>query len=133
MAINVTFKCKTVTWGGNTWNATTGGPIEVSYSHSGRVDENRVADNEYPSVIALPDKSCIATVTLREVKNATALAGTTGNLVFTITGKGATSVAITLANMVLVDVSGSQRRGEFGAVILRFAYEDSTGTANPVS
>lgn len=134
MAVNVTFKCSQVTWNGLTWNASTaGGPIEVSYSHSGRVEENRVGDNEYPSVIALPDKSCIATVTLREVKMTTALTGFTGPLVFTITGKGAVSVTITLANMCCVDISGSQRRGEFGACVLRFAYEDSTGTTPPIS
>jgi hypothetical protein len=133
MAIKVTFKCSQVTWHGYNWSATTtGGPIEVSYSHSGRVEENRVGDNEYPSVVATPDKSCIATVTLREVKMANALTDFTGPLVLIIAGKGAVTSTITLNNMCLVDVSASQRRGEFGASVLRFAYEDSTGTTNPV-
>lgn len=133
MAVNVTFKITSVTWNNNTWDkSTSGGPIRVEYSHSARVEENRVADDEYPTVIALPDKSAMVSVTLREVKQVLTL-GDKNTLVMTIAGKSGTSVTITLANMVLVDIGGSQDRGSFGAVVLRFAYEGATGTTVPLS
>ena len=134
MALVITFRASQVTWDGNTWDTTTdGGTIECSYAHSGRVEENRVGDNVYPTVVATPDKSCIATVTLRNVKQALDLGGAGATMVMTVKGKGAASQTITLAGMVLVDVGGTQRRGEFGAVVLRFEHESVDGVAVPVS
>jgi hypothetical protein len=97
------------------------------------MEENRVGDNIYPTVVATPDKSCVATVTLREVKQALNLGGAGAQMVMTISGKGAVSETITLAGMVLVDVGAVQRRGEFGAVVLRFAHESADGTTVPIT
>ena len=134
MALVITFKCSQVTWDGNTWDTTTnGGPIECSYAHSGRIEENRVGDNIYPTVIATPDKSCVATVTLREVKQTLDLGGAGAEMVMTVSGKGAVTQNITLAGMVLVDVGATNRRGEFGAVVLRFAHESEDGTTVPIT
>jgi hypothetical protein len=134
MPLVITFKASQVTWDGNTWDtATNGGPIEVSYAHSGRIEENRVGDNVYPTVVATPDKSCVATVTLREVKQTLDLGDVGADMVMTVSGKGVVTQNITLAGMVLVDVGAVQRRGEFGAVVLRFAHESADGTTVPIS
>jgi hypothetical protein len=134
MAINSTFKASSITWSGNTWSAQTqGGPIAVSFTHSGRVIEDRTGDNEYPVVIGVPDKSASVTVTLREVAQTLDIGGTAENLSFTIAGKASVTVTVTLASMVLVDVSGGQSRGEFGSTVLHFVHESSDGTTKPIS
>jgi len=134
MAVNVTFKATSVTFGATTWSAaTTGGPIEVGYSYNSRVEENRIADNEYPTVIAIPDKTCAVTVTMRDVKCILPINGTPASLSFTIDGKSGTTVTVNFATMVLVEVGGTQRRGEFGAVALRFMHQSAAGTVLPVS
>jgi hypothetical protein len=133
MACTVTFKCSSVTWNSHTWNATSGGPIECSYTHSGNPIENRMGDNEWPTVVGTPDKSCTAIVILREVAQVIDIDGTASDIVLTLAGRVGVSSTITLKSMVLVDVSGSQRRGEFGAVVLRMAHQSSDGTTVPVS
>ncbi len=134
MAVNVTFKVTRVTFGATTWSAsTTGGPIEVGYSYTSAVQENRVGDNEYPTVIALPDKSCSVTVTMRDVKQTLPINGTPQSLSFQIDGKNGTSVVVSFATMVLVEIGGAQRRGEFGSVALRFVHQSAAGQNLPVS
>lgn len=133
MACTITFKCSSVSWNSNNWSSTDGGPIEVSYTHTGNVIENRVGDNEWATVIGTPNKSCVATVTLREVKQTLDLDGVAADLVMVVAGRVGVSSTITLKSMVLVDVSSSQRRGEFGAVILRFNHESADGTTVPVT
>jgi len=133
MAINVTFKASSVTFGATTWNTTNGGTIEVGYTHSGRVEENRVGDDEYPTVVAVPDRSCMVTVTLRDIKCVLPLNGTPAALAFTITGRAGVTSTVTFATMVLVNVGGTQRRGEFGNLQLTFAHQSALGTANPIS
>jgi hypothetical protein len=133
MAINVTFKASSATFGATTWNTTTGGTIEVGYTHSGRVEENRVGDDEYPTVVAVPDRSCMVTVTLRTVKSILPLNGTPAALSFIITGRTGVTVTVSFPTMVLVSVGGTQRRGEFGSCVLTFAHQSALGVANPVS
>lgn len=133
MACTVTFKCTTVVWNGNTWNSTNGGPIEVSYEHSGNVIESRVGDNDWATVVGTPNKSLVAMIILREVGQALDIDGVASNLVLTIAGRVGVSSIITLASMVLVDVSPSQRRGEFGAVVLRMHHQSANGTTVPIT
>jgi hypothetical protein len=133
MAATVTFKCTTVVWNGNTWNSSNGGPIEVSYEHASNVIESRVGDNDWATVVGTPNKSLVATVILREVGQALDIDGVASNLVLTIAGRVGVSSIITLASMVLVDVSPSQRRGEFGAVILRMHHQSANGLTVPIA
>ena len=134
MPVNVTFKVDSVQFGATTWSAaTTGGPIEVGYNYSSAVQENRTGDNEYPTVIALPDKTCSVTVTLRDVKQTLPINGTPAALSFTITGKDGVLVTVTFATMVVAGVGGGQRRGDFGQVQVRFVHQSAAGQTLPVS
>lgn len=134
MPVNVTFKVDSVQFGATTWSAaTTGGPIEVGYNYSSPVQESRTGDNEYPTVVAIPDKSCSVTVMMRDVKQVLPINGTPVALSFTITGKSGVTVTVSFATMVLVGVNGGQRRGDFGQVQLQFVHQSAAGQLLPVS
>jgi hypothetical protein len=133
MPVNVTFKASSASFGATTWNTTNGGTIEVGYTHSGRVESNRVGDDEYPTVVAVPDRSVSVTVTLRDIKCTLALNGTPAALSFTITGRAGVTSTVSFTTMVLVNVGGTQRRGEFGSMVLTFVHQSALGVLNPIS
>jgi hypothetical protein len=133
MSCTPTFKITSIVWKGITWNAANGGPIDVSYSHNGRIIESRVGDNEWATTIGSPDKGCDASVTLREVKQTIDIDGTASDMVITIAGRVGVGSITTLKSMVLVDVSASNRRGEKGAVVLQFRHQSADGTTVPIT
>ena len=143
MPVNVTFKCPEVVFGSTHWTAsTTGGPIEVGYQYSSKVIEHRAGDDQYPTVVALPDRSCSLTVTLCDVKCVLPINDTPKTLSFTITGKDSdtkdpVSVTVSFATMVLISINGSQHRSrsndDFGTCILRFVHQSALGALLPVS
>ena len=133
MACTITFRCSSVVWNGNTWTASDGGIIECSYNHSGSVNEFRVGDQVWPTVIATTDKHCTASVILREVGQEIDLDETVDDLVLTIAGRAGDVPIITIKSVMLIDVSASQRRSEWGAVILSFLHQSQDGTTVPIS
>jgi hypothetical protein len=121
-----------VAWNSLNWNNTLGGPIRFSYRHGGTPLPDYTGADEYPTVVDIVDKICECRITMRDVKQVLTL-GTVSNLVVTLPTKSG-SVALTFANMALVDISGSQSRSAYGEVELTFQYQcASGGTTAPLS
>jgi len=132
MPVSTTIYASTVTWNSLTWNSGSGGPIQVRYTHSGQVVADRTGDDEYPRNIIVADKDCRVFVTLRDVKQVSALGAFSGSLVVTL-DDGTTTSTITFATMLLYEVNGSQGRANPGEVELAFVHESSGGTAVPIT
>lgn len=133
MAVARSFVVKTVTFGATTWDASAGGPLNVGYNLSSAPIASRTGDDFLPRRVSLQDGNVIATVVLGQGKTTTAL-GTTGSLVFSLYYKeGSETTTITLANMMLYDVRGSQNRATPSDSTLTFIHVSSDGQATPLS
>jgi len=129
MAVNRTFVVKSVAFSGSTYDAATGGPINVGYNISSAPIASRTGDDFLPRRVSLQDGNVIATVVLGNAKFTTALR-TIGSLVFTVSYKeGTEDITITLANMMLYDVRGSQNRATPSDSTLTFIHVSSDGQA----
>jgi len=135
MPVNTTFKVTSVSYGSTVWSfSTTGGPIEVGYNYSGNVLEDRVADNCYPTLIAIPDKSCSVTVILRDVKCILPINGTPQTLTIVFNGKDGVEVTATFPTMVFAGLMPArQARGDFGSSQLQFVHQSALGLALPIA
>ena len=133
MAVVVTFYPTQVSWNGNTWIKTSGGPIQARYDHGGSAVGDRTGDAEYPMFKQVVNKDCQVVIRLREVKQALPIGTFTGSLAMQLTAKGGTLITITFANMLLESVRGMQGRATPGDVELVFSHESADGTTNPVS
>jgi hypothetical protein len=133
MAVNRTFVVKSVIFGGVTYDAATGGPINVGYNLSSAPVASRTGDDFLPRRVSLQDANAIATLVLGNAKMAVAL-GTKSSLVFTVSYKeGTEDITITLANMILYDVRGSQNRATPSDSTMTFIHVSSDGQATPLS
>lgn len=135
MPINTTFKVTSIQYGATIWSfSTTGGPIEFNYNFSGSILESRVADNEYPTVVAIPHKSCSVIVTLCDVKCVLPINGTPQTLTIVFGGKDGVVVTATFPTMVFAGVMpGRQSRGDWGESSLQFVHQSALGKALPIS
>ena len=132
MSVATTIYLQSATWNSITFNSTSGGPIRGEYSHVGEAFDDRTADNEYPTFLAILNKRLIVKLRVREVKQTVAL-GTKSNLVMTLSGKAST-VTINAANMVLVAIEpAGQNRAEAGAATFVFQHESADGTTVPLA
>jgi hypothetical protein len=132
MSVATTIYLQSATWNSITFNSTSGGPIRGEYSHAGEPYDDRTADNEYPTFLAVINKRLIVKLHVREVKQTAAL-GTKSNLVMTLIGKSS-SVTINAANMVLIAVEpAEQSRAEAGHATFVFQHESADGTTVPIS
>ncbi|MCX7935291.1 MAG: hypothetical protein N3A66_08545 [Planctomycetota bacterium] len=132
MAVNFSIYVKSFTFGGQTYDNTTGGPISARYQHMGRVLEDRTGDDWYPRFAPVVDPSCRVSISVRNVKW-TIAPGTKSNLVLTIEGKSGSTYTLTFADMVFEGVSGSQDRASPGSAELSFVYESDDGATAPLS
>ena len=129
MAVIQTLYCSSV----GSYSDTTGGNIRVEFEHNGRVIEDRVGDQQYPTFTAIVDKFLEVTVYLRDmsVAKALALGAAAADLACSLTG-GAT-VSITFKTMTLNRVGGKQPRAEVGELALVFRHQSADGTSVPVN
>lgn len=120
------------TWGGDTYDATDGGTIGLRYTHDGRLTEDRVADQIYPTFVVPVQKNLRVTLMLRKVKRTEAIGSANTNLVCTLSD-GTGTETITFANMKLESISGNQPIGAVGDSDMSFVHESSDGSTNPVT
>ncbi len=133
MAVTPTFYPTTITWNGNTWDCTNGGPLMARYEHGGTAHGDRTGNQRYPAFVEIVDVNARVTVRLRQFKQVMAIDQTSSDLVLTCTAKGGISSIITFKTMILEDVRGGQNRAQPGDVELMFIHESADGFANPLS
>ena len=131
MAVIVTIYPKTVTWNAESWDATDGGTLAVTYDHESRSEGSRSGDDEYPRTQFSVDKEMRASVRVQEVKQTHAI-GTKSDLVYTLSTKSSTA-SVTLSDMVLEGVGGSQERAAIGDAEMRFVHESEDGKTVPIT
>lgn len=136
MAINVSYYLKQATWNSLTWDASTGGTLEMTIEHGGDPLDDRTGDNEYNPFLAVVNKMARVTLRMREVKWTTNPGAAESSLVFTLTSKSGNTggtVTITLAQMQLIHLRMSQGRAITGDVEMVFMHRSSDGSTVPVS
>ncbi len=132
MAVVTTFYPTTITWNGNTWDCTNGGPLMARYEHGGTAHGDRTGNQRYPAFVEIVDLNARVTVRLRQFKQTMALDQTSSDLTLVLTSKN-TTVNFTFKTMILEDVRGGQNRAQPGDVELMFIHESDDGFANPLS
>lgn len=135
----VTILPRSVAFSGTTWDSLTGGPIEASYTHSGRPMTEYTGDGLYGQSFIV-DGGCNASVTIRDMgTGATFPLGTKGTLSFIVTGKsGADSskqdVTITMSNMLYEGCGpATQPRSAAGSISHRWVHDSDDGSTVPLS
>ena len=131
MAVSYSFQVQQITFNSVTYDSTSGGPLMVTIRHSGDPLEGRSGADEYAAFLAVVDKIAEVQFSVADVKFITAL-GTSGTFTCTLKLKS-TTVVITLATMVLVNVEMSQRRASLGEMTATLRHESANGTTVPVS
>ena len=135
----VTILPKSVSFSGTTWTSLVGGPIEASYTHSGRGLTEYTGDALYGQSFIV-DGACSASVTIRDMSTGSAFPlGTKTTLTFIVTGKsGADSskadVTIVMSNMLYEGCGpASQPRAAAGSIAHRWVHDSDDGTTVPIS
>lgn len=132
MAVSSTWAVQSGAFNSTTWTATsTGGPIGFSYRFGGQALPDYTGDSVLPTAVDVIDQDCECRLRLRDVKQALVI-GTKSSLVVILKTKAGT-VTLTFANMVLVEIAGSQERSQRGYVELVFRHESDDGTTAPLS
>jgi len=132
MAVETTIFPQVFTFGANTWDSTTGGPIMFRYTHDSRVIADRTGDDYYATYVAAVDLGVSCSVTIRQLKQ-TIAQGTKDSIVMTIEDKSGGAQTITLADMVFIGQDGDQPRANPSEITLSFVHESSDGKTNPIS
>ena len=134
MAFTTTLYVQSCSTPAGNFSSSTGGILAVTITHSASDIQDRVADNEYPTFVAMVNKSLTVRVTIRQVKLANGPGvDSAGSIVIVLKSKDATTVTITCATMILRDVDMNQPRGDVGQTVLTFVHQSADGTANPVT
>ena len=131
MAVLSTYAVQSVAFDGQTYTSAAGGPIGMQYRYGGQPLPDYTGDSALPMALDVIDQVCEVRARLRDVKQALTI-GTKGSLVVILKYKSST-VTLTFANMVLVDINGSQSRSQRGEVELAWAHESADGTTAPLS
>lgn len=130
-----TVYASSVVWNSITWNgdpaAGAGGLIRVLIAHSSTDIQDRTGSQFYPEFVQMVNGALMVSVSLREVKQLSAL-GTKSNMTINLAGKGGTP-AIACVGMILRDFNMSQGRGEPGEATGTFIHESADGTTEPIS
>lgn len=133
MPVSRTFTAKTITWNGETWNSSGGGPLSVTVAHSGTPVISRTGADLYPRRISVQDRTVVVTAVLGEFKRATALSGK-GNMVITAWyEEGAESITVTIPDLRFYEARSTQNRANPSETALTFVHESSDGTTTPIS
>lgn len=136
MANVLTLYAQTITWNSKTWNATSGGPLEVRISRTGTVLRSLTADDVYSRGTFVVDKDLIIGVKLQDLAQITVEPGDgPSNMVITLKqGSGSTTGSvITAANMIATDVNAGQIRANLGEIDMAFTHQSADGATDPVS
>lgn len=130
MAVERTYTIVSVTFNSVTYNATTGGPLGITFDHRGDTILDRTADDIYSPAVIMPERNIMAGFRMRQLFLAEVPGATKSNLVFVLTsaGRPTANYTLTFSDMVLADVSSSLQRSIPGEVALSFVHEHSSGT-----
>lgn len=122
---------QSIAWNGHTYTSSSGGPIQAGYTHSGTPVADRTGDDQYNTFLAMVDKVCGASFTIRDNVFTDAPGAGPSDCVFTFTGKS--SKTVTLLSMVLESVDGDQQRAQPGTAVVKLMHVSADGTTSPVS
>lgn len=131
----VTIYPSSITWNGQTWDKTMGGPMSVTAAQAGQTVQAWTGDAIWPQLTAVIRAGCRVTVELADVASYIAVPNTMSNLVLTISdGKVPTpgTQIVTIANAIFIGSSHTQPQG-VGNMTLQFIVASADGTSNPVA
>lgn len=125
MAVERTYTIVSITWNGTTWNATSGGPLGFTLMHRGNHVLDRTADDVYSPAVIVPEKDIIVSFRMRELISLTDPGAAKSNMVIRckVAGRPDTQYDVTIADLVLVDLSSALQRSVPGEITLTFAQE----------
>lgn len=125
MPVERSYTITTITWNGNTWNASAGGPLGFNFSHRGNAVLDRTADDSYSPAVIVPEKNLTVGFRLRQISILDVPNAAKSDLVVTVkrAARPDTTYTLTFADMVLIDVDSSLQRSIPGECSLTFAFE----------
>lgn len=125
MAVERSYTITQITWNGNTWDASNGGPLGFNFSHRGSAVLDRTADDSYSPAVIVPEKNLTVGFRLRQISILDVPNAAKSNLVVTVkkAGRPDTTYTLTFADMVLIDIDAALQRSIPGEVGLTFAFE----------
>lgn len=126
MSVERTYTIVSVTWNGNTYNRTNGGPLGFTLNHRGNHLLDRTADDVYSPAVIVPEKDIISGFRMRELISTADPGASKSDLVFRLKAAGRPTDAqydVTVHAMVLVEMSSALQRSVPGEIAFTFAHE----------
>lgn len=137
MSVERTYTIVSATFNGVTYDATSGGPLGLTFDHRGDTILDRTADDIYSPAVIVPERNIMAGFRMRQLYLSEVPGAVNSPLVFVLKSAGrpnATNYTLTLSNMVLADMSSSLQRSIPGEVALSFVHEHvGASTANTIA
>ncbi len=131
MSSTVSYYIDSLAWNSVTYDCDTGGPLEVRIDHDGDELLDRSGCDNYPTFGEIVNRMVRVTFRIREVKFTTALA-TKSDMTIVLKTKAST-VTITIPDMMLSAVRMTQAKSVQGDCELTFVHVSDDGTTNPIS
>lgn len=128
---NTTYYVQSFTFGGVTYDNTSGGTLRAQLDDSGREVESRYGGSLYPLSTEITDASGVATMGIAEFAPTLPAKGEKSDIVMTIQKAGGTTEPVTWYNMRFAGQSPNQDRAAQGTNDFRFVFESSDGVKGP--